>query len=148
MSAAHALRAEGLDAVVVGGLLAGFKVEHRVLARVLVPMRQEAAAHAVISEWSADAVVDWSLVDVGEREDGEPVEEQAGAGEGRGTRQRRRRGLGHSLERRLVVLSLVVPCVLVLSWPMAAWWRDWVGVSIGLVVTLWVFTASRVLGRE
>lgn len=65
VAVAHALREHGVGALVIGGLLAGFRFEHAVSARVVVPRSQEARARELVAELCVAAEIDWSAVDVG-----------------------------------------------------------------------------------
>ncbi len=72
---ADILTDNGIEAVVTGGSVAGFRAEAPAGARVLVHKDDHAQAQANIAEVEKDAAnIDWSKVDLGQPEEGSGIE--------------------------------------------------------------------------
>jgi hypothetical protein len=70
---AGALRAQGVEARVVGGLLAGFRAEAPATVRVMVRAADLETARNALRALKADSIdIDWDELDVGDPEPGAP----------------------------------------------------------------------------
>ena len=68
---ANALKDEGIEAVVAGGISGGFRAEAPGMVKILVHTSDLKVAKAFFNEWEHQGeAIDWNEVDVGELEDG------------------------------------------------------------------------------